>query len=257
MDIRTTLARHAFKLVLASSILAVSVNAQAQTPPPGALADLGANAGFGTPTPSTTTPYSFNFVATQSTTTVSFAFREVPAYFALSSPSVTPQGSSSNLLVDPLFTGSTAGQYVPTNWGRWIQPIDTSAIGRVATPTNPYACGGIAPGGNINFWCDGSVEGFDAIYQNLATTAGNTYTISFNLADNSGAYWQQATTSTYQGIDMLVYASNGIPAGTTSECPTCAPAPPPPSVPEPSTWSLLGLGLAGIGLGLQRRRRLS
>ena len=256
MDIRTTCAGRAFKLVLASAILAVCVNAQAQTPPPGALADLGANATFATATPATTTPYTFNFIATQSTTAVSFAFREVPAYFALSSPSVTAQGSTANLLVDPLFTGSTAGQYTPTNWGRWIQPIDVSAIGLIATPSAPQSCSDIVPTGNINFWCDGSVQGFDAIYQNLATTVGNTYTISFNLADNSGDNWTQATT-TGQGIDMLVYASNGIPSGTTSDCPTCAPAPPPPSVPEPASWALLGLGLAGIGLGMRHRRRLS
>jgi len=187
---------------------------------------------------------------------VSFAFREVPSYFALSSPSVAAQGSTVNLLVDPLFTGSTAGQFVPTDWGRWIQPIDVSAIGRVATPSSAGPCGNIVPAGNINFWCDGSVQGFDAIYQNLATTAGNTYTISFNLADNSGSNWTQATT-TGAGIDMLVYATNGIPSGTTSDCPTCGTAPPPPSVPEPSTWSLLGLGLAGMGLVMLRRRKLS
>jgi hypothetical protein len=241
----------ALKTVLAGVFLAGSVAAQAQTPPPGSLADLGAIAGFGTPTPHATTLETFTFVASDTFTTVSFAFREAPAYFAFSSPFVGISGGT-NQIVDPQFIGSVDTQLTPTNWGRWIQPIDTSAIGEVSSATSIYGCSGIVPTGVAHFWCDGSVQGYDAIFQSIATTIGQTYTISFGLADNSGP-WSNPS------IDMLVYALNGlntVPTGTTFDCPTCSAAPAPPgapgTVPEPSALALLGLG--AVAVMAQRRR---
>jgi hypothetical protein len=232
----------------AGLLAAVVFGAHAQNPPPGALEDLGANAGFGVATPHVTTPFSFTFVASDSFTTVSFAFREIPAFFAFSGASIT-DGAGPNLLIDPNFEGSTVGSFVPFNWGRWIQPIDVSAIGEISSPSSVYGCGNIVPTTPTTmFWCDGSVEGYDAIFQSIATTVGDTYTIAFNLADN-GPEWENP------GIDMLVYALNGInttPVGTTVDCPTCAAAPPPAGAPEPGTIALLGLGAAAFAL---RRRR--
>lgn len=241
-----------FKAIVAGASLVVcSSVALAQTPPAGALADLGALAGFGTPTPSTTTNESFSFTAANANTTVSFAFREVPAYFAFSNVSVVANGGSTNLITNPNFQGSALHSVVPNGWGRWIQPIDVSAIGQVSSAASPYGCGNIVPNQAL-FWCDGSVQGFDAIYQTIATTIGSTYTISFNLADNGGT-WRQANTSG-SGIDMLVYALNGVnttPVGTTSDCPTCGI---PNSVPEPISPALVGIAL--ILLACSRRLRV-
>jgi hypothetical protein len=219
----------------ATTLFGVSV-ARAQTPPPGALVDLGVTYAGAKPQ----TGYVFfstSFIAVNAVTTVSFAFREVPAYFGIDDVSVTQQGSSTNLLLDPGFETSTENTHVPDQWGRWIQPIDVSAIGTVASTSFPYGCSNIGPHSGSTYWCDGSVEGYDAIYQDIATTIGQTYDIGFWLADNSGgSNWS------IPGIDALVYATNGIPGGTQS----VAPPPPVSGVPEPEELALVGIGLAGL-----------
>jgi len=229
--------------------LVSAFHAQAQNPPAGAIFDLSTSSQLTNPVLSTYQLFTTSFVGDGNTEYVSFAFREVPAYFSFDDASVKAAGSSTNLLVNPSFeqgatTGpSDVGSNYPDNWGRWIQPVDTSAIGEV--DSTDYGCGANAHSG-VQFWCDGSVQGYDGIYQAIATTAGTTYNISFWLDDNSG----QAINN--PNIDMLVYAGDSIPVGSTSIAP---PPPPTGSTPEPASIAMLGSGLAALGLLLRRRKR--
>jgi hypothetical protein len=233
--------------VLSSAIC--GSHAFAQNAPGGYLVDLGASGG---PTPSSYTLFTESFVASQTDTTLNFAFRETPAYFSLDDISVTASGSSINLIVNPLFQGSTMGSDFPNGWGRWIQPVDTAATGEIASSGSPYGCAG--PYTGTLFWCDGSVQGYDGIYQTVATTPGDTYHISFYLADNSGQDWQTSTTGTAdQQIDALLYTLGGvntIPGGTSGIGPI--PPAPPGTVPEPASSALMGLAVGSFGLRWRR-----
>jgi len=220
--------------------------------PSGAIFDLD-NTPTGGTVLDTLTTFSTTFVGDGSTEYVSFAFRESPAWFLFDDPSVTT-GGGPNLLADTDFSGATVGQNCnhenslgcPAGWGAWIQPVDVSAIGQVNSTTSVGGCGGEYTTVTGNFWCDGSVQGYDGIYQAIATTAGATYTISWELDDNSNQDITSSGLSTlgFQ-IDMLVYAGDDIPVGTVSIGPP-PPPPPPPGTPEPSSLLMLGIGLAAV-----------
>jgi hypothetical protein len=227
-----------FRNVLAAAAAAAAAMAgaaHAQLPPPGYILDVGSLNSYG-PTPAAYMQYSVDFTATLAQTTVAFAFREVPAYFSFDDASVALQGGGPNLLVDPGFEGAAVNSSFPAGWTRFIQPIDQTAIGVVAsgTPT------GVAdsPNSGSNYWVDGSVEGYDGLAQTVATSIGSTYTISFFLADDSQGSF------TNPDIDTFVYAGDGLPVSTVVA----------PGVPEPAAWALMigGFGLAGVAL---RRRR--
>ena len=238
MTLASRLSRVGARAIAASSVAVVAAlsatGAHAQTPPPGALFDLAVTH----PTPlAAYQQFSFSFVAGTANTTVSFAFREIPAYFAFDDASVSLHSGGANLLADPGFESGVFGQTTPTGWGRFIQPITHSAIGQVATSTQTYGCN-VAAHGGTNFWCDGSVEGYDGLFQTVATTIGQQYDVSFWLQDDSGV------SIVNPGIDMLGYAAAGLPVGTVPVNP----------VPEPETYALMLAGLAALGAVARRRK---
>jgi hypothetical protein len=192
-------------------------------PTAGAILDLD-----GTPIPHQYQQYSVNFVATNTSTNISFAFREDPAFEFLDDVSVAA-GAGPNLIVNGDFESGPLGANAPLGWS-YLNTFNATFPGFVSN-NNPH-------GGSNNYY-DGAVQAYDGITQNIATTVGTTYTISFWLDDNSN----QTTFSRLStngdtldvggnGIDVLVYAG-GVPNLAT---------------PEPASATLLGLGLGVVAL---------
>ncbi|MGH9471057.1 MAG: PEP-CTERM sorting domain-containing protein [Terriglobia bacterium] len=215
-------------------------------PPVGAILDLN-----GTPIPGggngvTYQTYTVNFVANVANTAITFAFREDPAFESFEDASVVDQTTSSgNLLTNGDFSGGVytdnGNSATPDGWA-YANIYGAFAGGVVSTCSNGNPC-----------WYDGAVQAYDAISQTISTNIGNTYQISFLLADNSGCSTDggppcnfsdlstngDTTDTGGNGIDVLAYAQSGLPA----------------PAPEASTMALLGLALFG-GLAVSTRRRI-
>ena len=191
-----------------------------EPPPAGAILDLN-----GTPIPgggdgTTFQQYSVNFTATLPSTAITFAFRDDPAYISFVDASVTDlTNPNGNILVNGDFSGGVHSEngddYVPNGW-TYNNPYGAEAFGEVQSSCVdfPYC------------WYDGSIQAYDEISQTIVTNVGDTYQITFSLAENSGCSTDggppcnfsdvstngDGTDSGGNGIDVTVYAQAGTPS---------------------------------------------
>lgn len=187
-----------------------------------------------------------SFMPSATTTNLSFAFREDPAFINLKNVSlVDTTTGSGNLLTNGDFSLGVLNAQ-PTGWS-YLNVFGATYGGKVQTGS---PCG---PSSG-NCYHDGAVQAYDGITQSILTTLGHTYALSFSYADTCAGSCSAGGVSTYQplstngdttgtggnGRDMLVYAG----------------ALPVRSVPEPGSLPMLGAGLIGIGLlSFSARRR--
>jgi hypothetical protein len=188
----------------------------------------------GSPIVHSYTEYTASFVAADVSTNLSFAFREDPAFLFLDDVSLTT-GGGPNLLTNGDFEAGPVGSSTPAGW-TYLNTFGATFGGVVAT-NNPH--------GGLNNYYDGAVQAYDAITQNIATTVGATYDLSFWLSDNSSSdiYRRISTNGNVtdtggNGINLVVFAG-GVPVR---------------GVPEPASWALMLVGFGGLGAVLRRRR---
>lgn len=186
----------------------------------------------GTLIPHTYKVYTATFVATSTSTNLSFAFRDDPAYLELSSVSVTT-GSGSNLVSNGNFSSGTVGGSAPTGW-TYLNYSGVSNTGVLKSK-----CGV----SSANCYYDGAVQGYDIISQAITTKVGSTYTVTFDLAEtgslttfSSLSTNGNVTNSGGNGVNLLVFAG-ALPSNAT----------------EPSSLALLVAGFVGLGLVTHRR----
>jgi hypothetical protein len=189
-------------------------------PPTGAILDLN-----GQPIPGggndTYQQYTVNFIAGVANTAITFAFREDPAFISFSNASVTDVTTQSN--VNLLLNGNFAGGLSP-----WTYANQYGAAAGGVVFAN---CGVGLPGptyGTGNCWYDGAVLAYDAISQTIATTIGDTYQISFWVADNShcgSCNFSDLSTNSVPGKNVTVYAQTGLPSAGGPPTQTAPPQP--------------------------------
>jgi hypothetical protein len=194
-------------------------------PPSGALYDLAGQ----TIDHGAAVEYSTSFVASSTSTEITFAFRDDPAFLFFSNSSVST-GGGPNLLLNGNFMGGTysmgANGAIPDDW-TFQNQYNATFFGMVESGE----------------WVDGSVQAYDSLSQYITTVIGQTYTISFFLTEDSGDTTYQdlstngdITDTGGNGIDVLTYTTANFNIN---------------QVPEPASFVVLAAGL--LGLAAMRR----
>lgn len=222
--------------MFAGQAYATAVN---EAPPPNWILSLS-----GQPIPTGYTQYTVDFTATDAFTNITFALRDDPAYIYLDNISVASLlDPGTNLIQNGGFEGGNA-----TTGGNASAPVDWQYLNIYgATYGGEVTCNNEGQGGSNCAWYDGAVQAYDGITQGINTIIGQTYQISFWTYENSGqADWSEFSTNGDttdtggNGINLAVYATNGIPKA---------------AVPEPAALGMFGFGMLLVGGFFTLRRR--
>src|SRR5262245_46482302 len=140
--------KHIAVLALATTLLASNAYAQNNEPPPSGPVILNLN---GTLIPHSYQTYNTSFTATSTTSNISFAFREDPAFLHLDNVVVTIAGGSTNLLVNGNFDAGPVGAQAPTGW---------TYLNTFGADFGGFVSSGCGVGGS-NCYRDGAVQAYD------------------------------------------------------------------------------------------------
>lgn len=220
-------------IVLASALVAPLAHAQCPVtadncaPPTNvgtAIFDLAKSGPAPVALPTTPTLYSTEFTATGASTTLNIAFRNDLGYFEFGEASLTRAPGGTNLL--------TNGNFASGDLSGWMAANPSQAMNAGIVTQDGTFC----PPGMAHCWLDGSTSAYDVLSQTVATVAGDTYTLSFELASNDAGTAEpvSATGHCHDGTaaDVVAYAQGA-------------------QVPEPAALGLFALGLLVVGV---RRR---
>lgn len=222
-------------LLVSAALCAPNASAQDNLPPPsGAILDLaGQSINHGA-----AVTESVSFMANLANTDITFAFRDDSYYVSFSDVSLTDTTTHSltNLILNPYF--ALGSGHAATDWGY------ANIYG--ATPSGEVSAS--CSGGLSSCWFDGAVQAYDAVDQEVATTIGDTYLLSFAYSENSSLSTfsdlstNGITSSGGNGVDILAYEQAGLPpAGTVT--------------PEPDSIVLMSTGALMLGAAFYYKRR--